>query len=268
MTIAIKTENLSHQNGTNYLLRNINWEVKSGEHWMVFGMNGCGKTTLLSIIAGFKSYTEGKLQVLGEEYCNDNILSLRSRIGFVSSSFFDKMYTKEQALHIVLAGKYGKLGLEDDFSNQDIIRAKQLLAEFNLEKKINAQFCTMSKGERQNVLIARALFAKPEILLLDEPGAGLDILAREHLYKTIEILAEKTAMTLIYVTHYMDEILPCFDHTLMLKTGSVFACGKSDELFQKEVIEKLLDHPLKHLEAYKQGYTLEMDVTSNIERWL
>ena len=192
--MMIKTHGLGCQAGFKYLLKDINWEVRQGEHWAVFGMNGCGKTTLLSVLAGFKQPTAGDVRVLGKNYSQDNILALRQRIGWVSGSFFEQKYTKESAQDIVLSGKFGTLGLGRPITDGDRKRARSLLKALHLGRKIDQPFHLMSKGERQNVLIARALMAEPEILLLDEPCTGLDILAREQLLSTLRSMAQEGRM--------------------------------------------------------------------------
>ena len=255
--------------GYRYLLHDINWQVKPGERWVVFGMNGSGKTTLLSIIAGFKHYTEGKVKIFGQEMNNDNILDIRRKIGWVSSSFFDKFYTKESALDIVLSGKYGTLGLSDGVTLEDRKLAKALLEELNLSEQMNYTFDMLSKGERQNVLIARALFPKPKILVLDEPCTGLDIYNREYLFKTIEDLAKKENMTIIYVTHYAEEISEIFDKCLLLKKGKVFTQGITDELFTDKVITELLGYPVEIRRDENKKIDLNvLDVQSNIMSFL
>ncbi len=215
----IELDKVSCKAGYKYLLRDISWQVAPGEHWVVFGANGSGKTTLLSIIAGFKHYTAGCVKVFGENFSNDNILAIRKRIGWVSSSFFDKYYSKESALHIVLSGRNGTLGLDDDITLEDVWLAKTLLAELQLGDKINRTFDMLSKGERQNVLIARALIGGPEILILDEPCTGLDVYNRSYLFSTIEELSKEKHLSIIYVTHYAEEITPLFQKALLLKNG-------------------------------------------------
>ena len=242
MSEIIETKNLCCKSGKRYLIHNINWSVKKGEHWIIFGMNGSGKTTLLSIIAGFNAYTSGECSVFGEKHTDENIFAHRRKIGWVSSSFFDKYLSWESALDIVLSGVSGTLSRTFDVNNDDIKLAKKLLSDLRLKERINQPFCLLSKGERQCVLIARALISKPEILILDEPGTGLDIYAREYILRTVEDLAENTVMTMIYVTHYAEEILPSFDKTLLLKDGKVYAQGKTDELFTEEIISDFLAH--------------------------
>lgn len=236
----IEVGHLSCTSGNRYLLQNINWQIKRGEHWVLFGTNGCGKTTLLSIIAGFKSYDHGTVRVFGEAYTPDNILALRKKIGWISSSFFDKCYDTERAIDIVLSGLSGKLGKGFDIANRDLVRARALMAQMHLADKIERPFHLMSKGERQNVLIARALIGQPEILVLDEPGTGLDVFARDKLLALVDGLSKQKDMTIIYVTHYPEEILPMFDQCLLMKDGAVYQQGKTAELFRDEYISEMI----------------------------
>lgn len=244
---VIALDKLSLKAGNRYLFKDISWQVTRGEHWVVFGMNGCGKTTLLSVLAGYKQPTAGTLQMLGEAYTPQNILDLRRRIGWVSGSFFDQKFTKESALDIVLSGLTGALGRDRSaVSLADVKQAKALLAELHIADKIYQPFHMMSKGERENVLIARALIAEPEILLLDEPCTGLDIFAREHLLNTLRDLAENSNLTIIYVTHYTEELLlDVFKKTMLLRDGLVYAQGETSALFTSEVFSDFLGAPVK-----------------------
>ena len=246
----IDIENISCKVGYKYLLRDISWQVKKGERWVVFGMNGCGKTTLLSIIAGFKQYTSGSLKMFGSNIDDMSIISARKRVGWVSASFFDKYYSSESVLDIVLSGKYGTLGVDAYASLQAIKRAKTLLLELNLDRRSEYTFDMLSKGERQNVLIARALFSQPEILVLDEPCTGLDIYNREYLFQTLEQIAEKKDLTIIYVTHYVEEIKPFFTKTLLLKNGHIFQKGDTEKLLNSEIFEEFLGYPVVLREDY------------------
>ncbi len=242
---VIDLEHISCKSGYRFLLRDITWQVKAGEHWVVFGMNGSGKTTLLSIIAGFKHYTSGSAKVFGEAFSNDNILTIRKKVGWVSGSFFDKYYNKEAVLDIVLSGKSGALGLSGNINLADVLLAKKLLADLKLSDKINRPFDLLSKGERQNVLIARALLTNPDILILDEPCSGLDVYNRSYLFSTIEELSRKKDLTIIYVTHYTEEIISLFSKALFLRSGHIFAKGPTAELLTDEKIEALLGYPAK-----------------------
>lgn len=242
----VVTENLSCLSGSNYLLNNINWKINRGDQWVVFGRNGCGKTTLLSIIAGYKSFSGGTLKVFGEEYAAENILEIRKKIGWISSSFFDKYYANESVLNIVLSGLFGTLGIDcGDVSNQDVIRAMNLLDELGIKKKHKLSFDMLSKGERQNVLIARAFISNPELLILDEPGTGLDVIARESLLNKIHCLSEEQNITTIYVTHYPEEILPSFDKCLLLRNGTIYQSGNTNELLNSKTMSDFLNLPLQ-----------------------
>ena len=262
MSVIVKAEHLSCQSGRRYLIHDINWEIEKGDHWIVFGMNGCGKTTLLSIIAGFKGETSGKLEVFGEEYNEENILSHRKRIGWVSSSFFDKYLSWESAMDIVLSGVSGTLSLSKDITDDDVKRAKLLLKKLRLGNKMAQPFALMSKGERQCVLIARALISNPEILILDEPGTGLDIYAREYVLQAIADLAETTDMTIIYVTHYVEEILPMFDKTILMKDGYIVEQGKTSEMFDNESISRLLGYPVVATQDALGNVRVKLEVES------
>lgn len=239
--VLIKVTQLSCKVGNRHLLNQINWTVHKGEQWIIFGMNGSGKTTLLSIIAGYRNYTKGKVELFGESITAENILRLRKRIGWVSSSFFDSYYKNESVLEIVLAGKTGTLGLEFSINEADVQRAKALLRQVHLEDKCNMPFCTLSKGERQNILLVRALFNKPEILILDEPCSGLDIVAKERVLKMVQEITQRTETTIVYVTHYPEEILDIFTNVMLLKKGKIFLQGDKEECFCSEKISAFLE---------------------------
>jgi iron complex transport system ATP-binding protein len=260
----ISLRELSYKVGSRYLVQDINWDVFPGEHWAVFGMNGSGKTTLLTILAGFRPLTHGSLKVFGQPYTNENVLEFRKRIGLVSSSFFDRYYSKESALDIVLSGKFGTLGVRYEISDEDVVKAKKLLTELHLQDKIDQSFDMMSRGERQNVLIARAMLTNPEILILDEPCTGLDVYAREHLLNTVRDLAENTDIAIVYVTHYTDEIIDVFDRCLLLRNGYCYTQGRTGEIFNTESLSDFLRYPVKVSKAADEKINVNMDIKSNV----
>lgn len=263
----LHAEKLGYQTGRRYLLRDINWEVCQGQHWVIFGLNGSGKTTLLSMLAGFKKPTHGQLTILGQAYDLHNVLSLRQRIGWVSSSFFDQYYTKESALQIVLSGLFGTFGLTHTLRDEQVIFAQKLLRCLNLADKQDQPFHTLSKGERQNVLIARALISAPDILLLDEPCTGLDVLARETLFAILRELVAASKVTLIYVTHYTEDILDLFEHCLLLKQGRIYAQGLTQAMLTPKRLSAFLDCPVdvRHHEGQTQ---LKVQVSTNFHALL
>ena len=264
MQTIIKTSELCYKSGRRFLINHINWEVKEGEHWLVFGMNGSGKTTLLSMIAGYKSPTSGTLEVLGKQYDKENIFELRKEIGWVSSSFFDKYYANETALRIVLSGLFGTFNIDYDVTDADVRRAKALLRELRMEGKMNRSFNSMSKGERQNVLIARALITQPKVLVLDEPGTGLDIRAREHMMNTVRALAESKKVTIIYVTHYPEEVQPFMNKTMLLKNGRAFAKGDTESVLTSENLSILLDETVHVAQNTDGSVKMEVDAPSYV----
>lgn len=243
----IEVKNLYCVHGNRYTLTNINWEVNRGENWLIFGLNGSGKTTLLSILAGFTEGSSGTVKVFGQEYDKENTLELRKKIGWVSSSFFDRYYHNETALNIVLSGLFGTLGVSGIVSDVDMKKALNLMEELHLKRKENRIFSTMSKGERQSVMIARALISNPEILVLDEPGNGLDVLAREYMLETVTKLSKERNISVLYVTHYVEEILPIFENAMMLKDGRIDIVGKTSEIFTTEHLSEYFSHDIKIL---------------------
>lgn len=263
--LPVKIENMCCTAGNRYLLQNINWEIKKGEHWLLFGMNGCGKTTLLSIVAGFRQHDSGTVELFGERYNDANTLALRKKIGWISASFFDKIYHSEKVLDIVLSGLYGTLGKRFDVCNADIKKAKQLLRTLHVGHKIESPFDQLSKGERQNVLIARALISDPELLILDEPGTGLDIFAREYMLQTVKDLAVNKNMTIIYVTHYPEEILPMFDRCVFMKDGMFDQIGTTREIFTEENLRELI-HQDVTVDVRNEHYYVSMCVESVLGR--
>lgn len=228
---VIEAAGLGYQTGRQYLLRGINLHIRQGEHWLIYGANGCGKTTLLSILAGFRQQTEGSLTVFGEPFTNETVLDSRKRIGWISSSFFDTRYHHEAVLDIVLSGKFGTYGLDFDWNSTDYRRAKTLLEALGLADKAHQSYDRLSKGQRQNVLIARAFMHKPEILLLDEPCSGLDVLAKARFMALLTQLMAQKALTVLFVSHEVGEVRHLFEQTLFLRNGRLFDQGETAQMF-------------------------------------
>ena len=267
MDTVLRMQNLCCKAGNKYILKNIDWEVKKGQHWIVFGMNGSGKTTLLSIAAGYMGHTHGELEVLGQSYNDDTILDIRRRIGWVSASFFDKCLSRETVLDIVLAGKTATLGVDYTITDEDVRRAKALLTELRLKNKINYPFDFLSKGERQNVLIARALMGNPELLILDEPCTGLDVFSREYLLSTIHDLAKNTDVTIIFVTHYTEEIMDIFPECMLLKDGQIYMKDRTESVFCSETMSNFLNYPVE-VSWQNQRIQVRLEVNSRMQELL
>lgn len=175
--------------------------------------------------------------MLGETYGETYIPKLRRRIGWVSNAMIDNFNWQDNAIEIVLSGKFGALRLFEEVSEAEIEEAVQIMKHFNCDHLANKTFEYLSQGERQRIQISRALLANPEILILDEPCGGLDIIERENLLQTIEQIAGRdNCPTLIYVTHHVEEILPCFNHVLLMKDGKDVAAGTRAQILTKPVL--------------------------------
>ena len=232
---VIDMRNVSLIYGSKYILRDVNWEVNPGEHWAVIGLNGSGKTTLLNMITGYLWASRGEISVLGKHFGRYDIRELRKKIGWVSSYLQEKFYSNETAEEIVLSGKNATIGLYEKPKPRDIGRARLLLGQFESGRIAGQQYWTLSQGERQKVLIARGLISAPRLLIMDEPCAGLDIFAREHLLSLIESIGKQVhAPTLLYVTHRIEEISPVFTHTLLLRQGTVHSKGRTREVLTEK----------------------------------
>ncbi|MER1990275.1 MAG: ATP-binding cassette domain-containing protein, partial [Solibacillus isronensis] len=211
--------------------------VQKGQHWAILGLNGSGKTTLLKVINGYIWPNEGKVQVLGETYGKTYIPKLRTRIGWVSNAMIDNFNWQDNAIEIVLSGKFGALRLFNDVTEEEIDHAVSIMKHFHCDHLANKSFEHLSQGERQRVQIARAIMADPEILILDEPCGGLDLIERENLLQTIEQIAEaENGPTLIYVTHHVEEILPCFSHVLLMKDGKNVEANAREVVLTDELL--------------------------------
>lgn len=244
--VVISCEQLSYQSGKKMLLNQINLQIKKGEHWLLYGENGSGKTTLLSIFAACKRQSKGVLKLWGEELTEDNVLEYKKRIGFVSSSFFDAKYHAEKVLDIVLAARQGSYGVDYcQVTAPEVRLAKKLLTKLGLEDKIESEYERLSKGQRQNVLIARALMNDVDILLLDEPSSGLDVLAKERFKMLLQRLMAKKDLTIIYVTHDINEAQGFFEQVILLRCGNIIKKGRPEEIFEEKTMSTFFQVPIK-----------------------
>lgn len=227
------------------ILKNISWKVEKGEHWSILGLNGSGKTTLLNVINGYLHPTSGQAEILGESLGKTYIPDLRKQIGLISASIQQQIQNFESVLSIVLSGKFASIGLWEAVEKKDVEMAHCYMKILNCEHLQEREYGTLSQGERQRVLIARALMANPKLLILDEPCNGLDIINREELLKIINDLSKsEDCPTLIYVTHHVEEVLPCFTHTLLLRGGEIFDQGVSSAMLTEEILTQFYGRPV------------------------
>ncbi|WP_081735177.1 ABC transporter ATP-binding protein [Paenibacillus gorillae] len=244
--MIIDIHNACWERNDEMILKDVDWQVKNGEHWCLLGLNGSGKTTLLNMINGYIWPTKGQIEVLGKKFGEYDLRELRKSIGWVSTSLQQKLYGSEKALNIVLSGKFATIGLYDQTNEEDKEQALSLMNSLGCSSLVSRTYDTLSQGQRQRILIARALMAKPQLLILDEPCTGLDVFAREQLLGMInKVVAREDAPTVIYVTHHVEEILPCFNKSLLLKQGEVFDSGATEQVLTSGVMSRFFDVPVE-----------------------
>ncbi|WP_018654064.1 ABC transporter ATP-binding protein [Actinomadura flavalba] len=228
------------------LLRDVSWRVDEGDRWVVVGPNGAGKTTLLQVAATLLHPTSGTVDVLGERVGRTDVFELRPRIGLASAAVADRVPAGEKVIDLVLTASYAILGRwQEEYDSTDLSRAIGLLEMLGASDLMNRTFSTLSEGERKRVQIARALMPDPELLLLDEPAAGLDLGGREDLVRRLGALADDPAApTTAMVTHHLEEVPPGVTHALLLRQGAVVAQGKVDEVFTPEHLSACFGLPL------------------------
>jgi iron complex transport system ATP-binding protein len=228
------------------LLRDVDWTVRSDESWVVIGPNGAGKTTLLQVAGAMVAPTEGTVELLGEAADGADIIDLRTRIGLASAAVADRVPPAEKVIDLVLTASYGILGrTEEDYDSFDVTRAVELLDALGCAHLIRRRFATLSEGERKRVQIARALMPDPELLLLDEPAAGLDLGGREDLLRRVSALArDPRAPTMIMVTHHVEEVPEDFTHAMLLRKGAVLAAGPLQYVFTERNLSRCFGVPL------------------------
>ena len=240
------------------ILRDVNWRVQRGEHWVILGANGSGKTSLLSALTGYLMPTSGEISVLGEIYGESDWRELRKQIGLVSSSVRQMMADDEPALTTVASGKYAMIDFWGRVTRTEKAEALRLLKLVECEYLANRQWGVLSQGERQRVLIGRALMARPRILILDEPCAGLDPAAREQFLQFIQRLGQKkNSPTLVLVTHHVEEMMPVFSHVLILKNGAVLAAGNKTKVMTSKNLSETFSVKFK-LQCKRGRYAMKI----------
>ncbi|GAA3390076.1 ABC transporter ATP-binding protein [Cryptosporangium minutisporangium] len=224
----------------NDLLQEVDWQVREDERWVVLGPNGAGKTTLLSVAAARLHPTRGRVAILGEQLGKVDVFELRPRIGLSSASLAERIPADETVSDVVLTAAYAVLGrFTEEYDAVDASRGRTLLAQFGVDHLAARLYGTLSEGERKRVQIARALMTDPEVLMLDEPAAGLDLGGREDLVRRLSTLAsDPAAPALVLVTHHVEEIPPGITHALLLREGAVVAAGPLAEALTAETLSK------------------------------
>ncbi|QLQ10659.1 MAG: ABC transporter ATP-binding protein [Nocardioidaceae bacterium] len=246
MDAVIELAGVSVRRGTAMLLKDIDWTVEEDERWVVLGPNGAGKTTLMQIISAQIHPTAGVAGILGEVMGTVDVFELRPRIGLASAALAERIPRAERVHDVVVSASYSVLGRwREEYDDLDHVRATELLGELGAAALADRTFGTLSEGERKRVQIARALMTDPELLILDEPGAGLDLGAREDLVQTLSMLAvEESSPTTILVSHHVEEIPPGFTHALLLRQGGIVAQGPLEQVMTEEIVSATFGMPI------------------------
>ncbi|MFB9730551.1 ABC transporter ATP-binding protein [Ornithinimicrobium kibberense] len=246
MSDVLEFAGVGVRRGTTDLLRDVDWSIEEGERWVVIGPNGAGKTTLLQLAAARMHPTTGVAGVLGEVLGTVDVFELRPRIGVSSAAVADRIPDEERVSDVVVTAAYGVLGRwREEYDAADEQRAAELLEALGVAHLSRRRFGTLSEGERKRVQIARALMTDPELMLLDEPAAGLDLRGREDLVGRLSLLAEDLeAPAMVLVTHHVEEIPPGFTDILMLRDGGVVAAGPIEVTLTAENLSATFGIPL------------------------
>ena len=228
------------------LLAGVDWTVLEGERWVLLGPNGAGKTTLVQIAAASLFPSSGTVELLGERFGRTDLGELRTRVGLSSSALTDRVPANEKAVDVVVTAAHGVLGRwREAYDATDVDRAVALLARVGLRAFAGRRFGTLSEGERKRVLLARALMTDPELLLLDEPAAGLDLGAREALLRLLtRLAADPGAPPSVLVTHHVEEVPVGTTHALLLARGRVVAAGPVDQVLTGPLLSRAFGLPL------------------------
>jgi iron complex transport system ATP-binding protein len=246
MSPVLELAGVTVRRGSAVLLDEVDWTVEEDERWVVLGPNGAGKTTLLQLASAQLHPTSGVAGILGEVLGTVDVFELRPRIGLTSAALAERIPRQELVRDVVVSASYSVVGRwREEYHALDHQRAAALLQELGVGRLAERTFGTLSEGERKRVQIARALMTDPELLLMDEPAAGLDLGGREDLVSTLATLAaDEEAPAVVLVSHHVEEIPPGFTHVLMLREGRVVVSGPLERVLTEEALSETFAMPL------------------------
>lgn len=246
MRPVLSVSGLRHERGSRVILDDINWKVKAGEHWVILGPNGCGKTSLINLLTGYDMATAGEIDVGDARFGEADWREVRKRIGLVASTLTFYLEPGEPVIEAVISGREAMINLIEKPKPALVREARALLKRFGCAHIADSRWGVLSQGERQKILICRAMMTKFQVLILDEPCAGLDPVAREHFLAWLHSFAAvKSAPSLVLVTHHVEEILPCFNRVLLMKDGKILASGEKSEVLSSANLSQAYGAKLK-----------------------
>jgi iron complex transport system ATP-binding protein len=246
MTSVVEFQNVSVVRDSATIIDDVNWTVADDQRWVVIGPNGAGKTTLLMLAAAYEHPTDGVVTVLGETLGEGDVFGLRPRLGFASTSMARQIPSTETVLNVVMTAAWAVTGRwNEQYDTVDEERARRVLADWKLERLADRTFGTLSDGEQKRTMIARAVMTDPEILLLDEPAASLDLGSREELVRLLgDYATSPSAPVIVMVTHHLEEIPPGFTHALVLTSGRVHSAGPISSTLSSENLSEAFGVPI------------------------
>ena len=258
-TDVLRVQGLRVVRGRDVILDGIDWRVERGQHWVILGANGSGKTSLLSALTAYLTPSAGTVEMLGATYGRTDWRELRRRVGLVSSSIRQMIADDATALEIVAAGPDAVLNPSRRFTPAERRRALAALGRVEAAAIAERPWGVLSQGERQRVLIGRALLPAPPLLILDEPCAGLDPVARERFVRFLDRLGHRRrGPALVLVTHHVEEIAPAFTHALLLRAGRVLAAGEKPRVLTTVRLSETFGAPLRLRRDRQGGYKLRL----------
>ncbi|SDX77621.1 iron complex transport system ATP-binding protein [Paenibacillus sp. CF384] len=240
----ITMQDITFRREERQILDGVNLQINKGEHWVILGRNGCGKTTLLEMMTGYQFPSSGTVDVLGNRFGECDVREIRKQVGYISQAVMEKLTLRDPVWEVIATGEYAFLRFYQTIDEEVRQKALRHLDEVGLLYTADQTLATLSQGERKKVLLARALMSNPKLLIMDEPCAGLDLYEREKLLIDLNRLAERD-ITVVYVTHHMEEIIPLFTHVALVQDGRIVAAGPKKEVLSPEWLSRAYDWPVE-----------------------
>jgi iron complex transport system ATP-binding protein len=225
------------------ILSDIELQVNSGEHWVILGKNGSGKTTILELVNGYQFPSRGQVKVLDYTYGRCDVREVRKHIGYISQSLYEKLAPADRVWEVIATGEYAYLRFYEEIPEEVKLKALGMLKEVRLSHLADQLLGSLSQGERKKIMLARALMTNPSILIMDEPCSGLDLFERERLLETVNQLSKQN-ITVLYVTHHIEEIMPMFTHVALIDDGKLIDSGKKENVLTEENLLKAFQVPV------------------------